>query len=156
MSTYSKPRSEYYYEVYLYSEPYFILLEDESIIDVNLKSETYNFKESRRMYGVKEPKKYIEFEYNDVFFDFNLRSSGRLIFTVVVVVYNSTGQFLQQMDLLGEDLVIENNTFRLYYEQITNNNAFASINPKWGSAIDIYKRERVSYLRDKKIDTLLN
>lgn len=152
----SKPRSEYYYEVYLYSEPYFMLLEDESIIDINLKSENYNYKESRRKFGATVPKKYIEFEYNDVFFDFNLKNSKRLIFSVVVVVYNATGQFLQQMDLLGEDLITENNKFRLYYEQITNNGAFASINPKWGNAIDLYKRERVSYLRDKKIDTLLN
>ena len=155
MSTNSKPRSEYYYEVYLYSEPFFMLLEDESVIDINLNSENYNFKESKRMFGIPDPKKFIQCEYNDSFFDFNLKNSKKNMFNVVVVIYNSTGQFLQQMDLLGEDLIIENNTFKLYYKQITNNGAFTSINPQWGSAIDLYKRERVSYLRDKKIDTLL-
>lgn len=145
----SKPRKEYSYDAYLYSEPYFMLLEDESIIDINLKVETVPnlFTES---------KKYIEFRYDDTFFNFNLKNSKRNTFSIVVVTYNTAGQFLQQMDLLGEDLVIEgNNGFRLYYEQITNNGAFASINPQWESAIDVYKRERVSYFRDRKIDTLL-
>jgi hypothetical protein len=154
----SKPRMEYYYEAYLYSEPYFMLLDDECIVDINLKEELNpnSYKESKRMYGIPEPKKYIEFQYGDVFFDYNLKSSKRNMFSVVVVVYNRTGQFLQQMDLHGEDLLIEgSNLFRLYYEQVTNNSAFPSLNPRWEEAIDTYKRERVSYLRDVKIDTLL-
>jgi hypothetical protein len=154
----SKPRMEYYYEVYLYSEPYFMLLEDECIIDINLKEELNpkSYKESKRMYGIQEPKKYIEFQYDDVFFDYNLKNSKRNMFSIVVVVYNRAGQFLQQMDLHGEDLLIEgSNLLKLYYDQITNNQAFPSINPLWGDAIDVYKRERVSYLRDVKIDTLL-
>jgi hypothetical protein len=108
------------------------------------------------MYGIQEPKKYIEFQYDDVFFDYNLKNSKRNMFSIVVVVYNRAGQFLQQMDLHGEDLLIEgSNLLKLYYDQITNNQAFPSINPLWGDAIDVYKRERVSYLRDVKIDTLL-
>jgi hypothetical protein len=153
-----KERIEYYYEIYLYSEPYFMLLEDESIIDVNIKDEInpYSYKESKRMYGAKPQRQYIEIQYDDVFFDYNLKSSKRDMFSVVVVVYNRSGQFLQQMDLHGEDLIVEgSNLLRLYYEQVTNNQAFASISPKWGDAIDTYKRERVSYLRDVKIDTLL-
>jgi hypothetical protein len=154
----SKPRMEYYYEVYLYSEPYFMLLEDDCIVDINLKEQQSSnaYKESRRMYGIPNPKKYIEFQYNDFFFDYNLKSSQRKMFSVVVLIYNKVGQFLQQMDLLGEDLVVEGSSnFRLYYDQMTNNSAFPSLNPKWSQAIDVYKRERVSYLRDKKIDTLL-
>ena len=140
-----KPRAEYHYEAYLYSEPYFLLLEDESIIDINL-----NTNES------PDSRKYIDFHYNDPFFDFNLRGRKRDTFSIVVITHNRTGQFLQQMDLLGEDLVVEcSNRFRFSYEQITTNGAFASINPQWVSAIDVYKKERVSYLRDKKIDTLL-
>jgi hypothetical protein len=78
------------------------------------------------------------------------------MFSVVVIVYNAAGQFLQQMDLHGEDLIIEgSNLLRLYYDQLTLNSANPSINPNWGNAIDTYKRERVSYLRDVKIDTLL-
>lgn len=139
----SKPRTEYYYEAYLYSEPYFMLLDDESIIDINIKDDS-------------EKNKYIELQYDDVFFDYNLKNSKRNMFSVVVVVYNRNGQFLQQMDLHGEDLLIEgSNLFRLYYEQVTNNSAFPSLNPRWEEAIDTYKRERVSYLRDVKIDTLL-
>jgi hypothetical protein len=154
----SKPRIEYHYEAYLYCEPYFILLEDDCIVDMNLKEEVNpnSYKESKRMYGIKPERKYIEIQYDDVFFDYNLKGCKRDMFSVVVVVYNNTGQFLQQMDLHGEDLVIEgSNLLRLYYEQLTLNSANPSINPNWGNAIDTYKRERVSYLRDVKIDTLL-
>ena len=154
----SKPRMEYYYEVYLFSEPYFMVIEDDSIIDLNLKEEVNpnSYKESKRMYGIKPQRKYIEIQYDDVFFDYNLKGCKRDMFSVVVVVYNATGQFLQQMDLHGEDLIIEgSNLLRLYYDQLTLNSANPSINPNWGNAIDTYKRERVSYLRDVKIDTLL-
>ena len=154
----SKSRSEYYYEVYLFSEPYFILLEDESIIDMNLKDEINpnSYKESKRMYGDTPPKKFVEIQYNDIFFDHNLKSSKKDTFSVVVVVYNATGQFLQQIDLNGEDLVIEgSNLFKLYYEQMIVNSSTPSINPNWGNAIDTYKRQRGSYFRDVKIDTLL-
>jgi hypothetical protein len=154
----SKPRIEYQYEAYLYSEPYFILLEDDCIVDINLKEELNpnSYKDSKRLSGTTPQKKYIEIQYDDVFFDYNLKGCERDMFSVVVVVYNNTGQFLQQMDLHGEDLVIEgSNLLRLYYEQLTLNSANPSINPNWGNAIDTYKRERVSYLRDVKIDTLL-
>jgi hypothetical protein len=154
----SKPRSEYYYEVYLFSEPYFMVIEDDSIIDMNLKEEVNpnSYKESKRMYSPTPQRKYIEIQYDDVFFDYNLKGCKRDMFSVVVVVYNATGQFLQQMDLHGEDLIIEgSNLLRLYYDQLTLNSANPSINPNWGNAIDTYKRERVSYLRDVKIDTLL-
>jgi len=154
----SKPRIEYQYEAYLYSEPYFILLEDDCIVDMNLKEELNpnSYKDSKRLSGTTPQKKYIEIQYDDVFFDYNLKGCKRDMFSVVVVVYNNTGQFLQQMDLHGEDLVIEgSNLLRLYYEQLTLNSANPSINPNWGNAIDTYKRERVSYLRDVKIDTLL-
>jgi hypothetical protein len=140
----SKPRSEYSYEAYLYSEPYFMLLENDCIIDINLKENPNT-----------NIKKYIEFQYNDLFFDYNLKNCKKDMFSVVVIVYNQSGQFLQQMDLHGEDLFIDNNLFRLNYDQVTNNGAFVSINPNWVEAIDIYKRQRVSYLRDVKIDTLL-
>ena len=154
----SKPRIEYHYEVYLYSEPYFILLEDDCIVDINLKEELNpnSYKDSKRLSGTTPQKKYIEIQYDDVFFDYNLKGCKRDMFSVVVVVYNNTGQFLQQMDLHGEDLFIEgSNLLRLYYEQLNLNSANPSINPNWENAIDIYKRERVSYLRDVKIDTLL-
>jgi hypothetical protein len=148
----SKPRIEYHYEAYLYSEPYFMVLEDDCIVDINLKEELNpnSYKDSKRQ------KKYIEIQYDDVFFYYNLKGCKRDMFSVVVVVYNRAGQFLQQMDLHGEDLVIEgSNLLRLYYKQLNLNSANPSINPNWGNAIDIYKRERVSYLRDVKIDTLL-
>ena len=32
----TKERDEYIYTIYLFSEPYFMVLDDESIIDVNL------------------------------------------------------------------------------------------------------------------------
>ena len=134
-----KPRDEYNYNVYICSEPFFMLLENDSIIDINLDS-----------------KKYIKVHYDDIFFDHNLKGSKKTTFSVVIVTYNTVGQFLRQIDLLGEDLVIEDNGFRLYYEQITDNNMSLSLNPKWTSAIDMYKRERLSYLRDRKIQTILD
>lgn len=133
----SKSRDEYQYEIYLYSEPFLLFLGDESIIDVNV-----------------EEKDFI-IDYSDIFFDYNLKYSERKTFSIIAQTYNKVGQFLQQVELLGENLIIESNRIKFNFDQITNNNAWSSINPKFAEATELYKKERVSYLRDKKIDTLL-
>lgn len=152
----TKERDEYIYTIYLFSEPYFMVLDDESIIDVNiLKEEVKIPKKSTRWYGMPTPKQILELKYNDTFFEYNLKSSNRDTFSVNIQTYNKMGQFLQQVELHGENIHIKDNVMTLKFDQVTNNNAWPSINPKFESAADLYKRERVSYLRDLKIDTLL-
>lgn len=152
----TKGREEYFYIVYLFSEPYFMVLDDESIIDVNILTKEIKIpKKTKRWYGMPTPKQILELKYNDTFFDYNLKSTNRDTFSVTIQTYNRMGQFLQQMELHGEYMSVKDGVMKLEFDQVTNNNAWSSISPKFESAADLYKRERVAYLRDLKIDTLL-
>ena len=150
-----KLRGEYYYELYLYTDVNLILLEDESIIDMKSKGEAYSYRENRIHYGIPDPKLTIEVKYNDVFFESNLVKLGEFDINMLIIIYNRNGQFLKQIEMSGENLNISKNLFSLGYTQLTNNSAFSSINPNWGPLIDIYKRERLIYLRDVKIDNII-
>lgn len=143
-----KDRSEYDYEVYLFSEPYFMYLKNDSIIDININQ--------KNKYDDIESKDAIILEYNDVFFDYNIRNSNRDRFSITIYSFNKTGQFLQQLDIHGENMIIENSSIILEFDQITNNNAWYSVNTKFATAAEIYQRERMSYYRDRKIDNILN
>lgn len=149
-----KDRSEYKYEIYLFSEPYFLYLEDESVIDANIIEG--HGKEHSEIYGHIKSKNKFTLDYDDEFFDFNLKGSNRKKFSVIVNIFNTTGQFLNQLEFHGENLEIGISTLVLEYEQISNNNAWNSINPEFIKAADVYKSERVSYLRDKKINKILS
>lgn len=142
-----KDRSEYKYEIYLFSEPYFIYLEDDSIVDINIEDREYD--------DINSKDKLI-LEYDDVFFDYNIRNSNRDKFSVTIYSFNRMDQFLKQTDIHGEDMIIKNNSIILNFDQITNNNAWYSVNTNFILAVDVYQRDRISYYRDKKIDKLLN
>ena len=40
------------YEIYFFSEPYLMVLEDDSIIDINIRKETPVYRKWTRSYGV--------------------------------------------------------------------------------------------------------
>lgn len=134
-----KERDEYKYIVYFYSEPNFMVLENESIIDISLH----------------EDLKRVDINYSDYFFDFNLKNCKDSEFTVVTQCYNRVGQFLEQLEISGENISFDNNILTLNYEQLTSNKAWASINQLWEKASDVYNRERISYYRQSKIETIL-
>lgn len=138
-----KDRIEYSYDVYLFSEPYFMYLENNSIVDINILYEN-------------KSKDIIRIEYDDIFFDYNIKNSNRDKFSITIYSFNRTGQFLQQLDMHGENMIIKDNSIILEFDQITNNNAWYSVNTKFVIAADVYQRERISYYRDRKIDKLLN
>lgn len=161
MSLNYKDRDEYTYSIFFYSEPYFILLENQEIVDITIKQEEKQIqKKSTRMYGIKQPKKLLEIVYNDDFFDCNLITSKRDYFSITIQIFNRTGQFLQQIELLGENLKKaksnEGITITLNYDQVTNNNAWPSLPPQFQEASEVYKREKVSYLRDLQIKKILS
>ncbi len=134
-----KERDEYKYIVYFYSEPNFMVLENESIIDISLH----------------EDLKRVDINYSDYFFDFNLKNCKDSEFTVVTQCYNRVGQFLEQLEISGENISFDNNILTLNYEQLTSNKAWASINQLWEKASDVYNRERISYYRQSKIERIL-
>lgn len=133
-----KEREEYKYEAYIYSEPNFMVLENESIIDISI---------------IEESKKLI-IDYNDYFFEFNLRNC-KSEFSIVSQCYNRTGQFLEQIQINADNFIIQDNRVIFDYDQKISNKAFASISQKWESASDIYKRERFAYYRQSKIEKIL-
>ncbi len=134
-----KERDEYKYIVYFYSEPNFMVLENESIIDISLH----------------EDLKRVDINYSDYFFDFNLKNCKDSEFTVVTQCYNRVGQFLEQLEISGDTISFDNNILTINYEQLTSNKAWASINQLWEKASDVYNRERISYYRQSKIERIL-
>jgi hypothetical protein len=152
-----KGRGEYYCEVFLYTDTHLLILDDISILDINLKEHpvSYNYKKTSQVYGIPDQKRQIIFKYDDVFFEYNLMNIDRCEYGINVLLYNKFGQFLQQIDILGENLIKSKNMFSFEYKQLSNNTAFSSINPKFGNAIDVYKKERLSYLRNVKIDNII-
>jgi hypothetical protein len=134
------------YKIYLYSEPHFLILTDESIIDINLKS---NLK-----------KKKLEIYYDDNFFDFNLKSSKKSEWLVTIQSFDLKDKFIYQIDLHGESIKIGNkkskNFLSLIYDQISNNNGWASIPPLFEQAELEYTRSRFSYLRNLKLNLILD
>ncbi len=152
-----KDRSEYVYEIYLFSEPYFMHLENEIIVDINIDTpERIEYREIKHRYGDIKVKKQIIIEYADIFFDYNIRNSNRDRFSITIYSFNKTGQFLQQLDIHGENMIIKNNSIILEFDQVTNNNAWYSVNTNFVNAADVYQRERMAYYRDRKIDKLLS
>jgi hypothetical protein len=139
-------RSESIYQIYLFCEPYLLVLDNESIIDVNLG----------RFQATSKEEDLLVVEIEDIFFHENLKLIGEKDFSLILQSYDKTDKFISQIELYGEDFTIESNKITFKFDSLTVNSAYPSVNPYWISAIDLYKKERVSYLRNIQIETLLN
>lgn len=155
-------RSEQIYEVYFYSAPIFLILQDDEIIDVNIvnfdREPKYKF--SKRKYGPDKEDYYLDITYNDYLFYHNLENSKKDNFLVIIQTYSkSTGFFIQQIqvqaDILESSRRDGNSYIRLIFDQMLTND-LGNLPPKFNPATVVYKQERASYLRDRKIDALLN
>jgi hypothetical protein len=144
-----KDRSEYNYSIYFYSEPNFLLLENSSIIDVNIREKKIDDKIST-----------LEVMYSDVFFDYNIRNIKKKNFLIIIIIHNHTGQFLQQITIHGESLSFGNHPHidcvNFNFQQMTNNKAWKSIPNDFQKAEEIYKSERLSYIRESRINKILD
>lgn len=154
-------RSEHIYEVFFYSEPIFLVLQDEEIVDVNIsRFDKENYKFQTRRYGPDKEDYYLDITYNDYFFYHNLENSKKDNFLVIIQTYSkSTGFFIQQIqvqaDVLESSRRDGNSYIRLIFDQMLTND-LGNLPPKFNPATVVYKQERASYLRDRKIDALLN
>lgn len=132
------------YEFFLFCEPYFLLLENDSIIDANLsKSEKTNIET-------------LVIETEDIFFQENIKIIESKDFSITLQSYDENGNFLYQIDSFGEDFYINQNKIVFECQSLLTNQVKASLNPLFNTAIDIYKKERVSYIRNSRIETVLN
>jgi len=150
------------YEIYFFSEPYFMVLENNSIVDINIRKEEALpvYKKTVRRFGPIKQKQIIEITYNDDYFDANLKQSDRETFTLIVISHNQDGTFIQQLDIHGESLVVskilKNKVLRFTFEQITTNSGWMSVHPKFLEAHDNYISEKKKWDRDKKISQILS
>ena len=78
------------YKIYFYSEPIFLYIDSESIIDLDLK--------------VIGEKKLFEMKYDDYFFDYNLRNSKSKEWSVTIQSYEDDGKFILQSNIYGDSL----------------------------------------------------
>ncbi len=133
------------YRFLLFCKPYLLVLDDESIIDASIE---------KFLNGGKDDTLIIESD--DVFFHENLKLIENSEFSVILQSFDIDDNFLNQIELFGEEIEVIQNKIILRFETISVNRIYPSVNPYWLDAIDLYKKERVSYLRNKNIETLLS
>ena len=134
------------YKIYFYSEPIFLYIDSENIIDLDLKS--------------IDDLKIFEMVYQDEYFDLNRNRTKSKSWLITIQSFDENGKFVIQSNLHGDGMKVKkvkNGTrIRLVYDQITNNKIWASIPPEFEKGEDIYKQGKLSYLRDLKLKDLLN
>jgi penicillin-binding protein-related factor A (putative recombinase) len=143
-----KDRGEYKYTIYFYCKPNFLLLEDGCIVDVNIREK--DSKENST----------LEIIYSDTFFDFNIKNIEKKNTLILIIIHNQTNQFLQQIEIHGESLTFGNHPhidcINFNFKQITNNKAWKSIPNDFIKAEEVYKSERLSYIRESRINKILD
>ena len=151
-------KREEIYDIYFFSEPYFMVLGNDEIIDINIRDEEVLYKKTSRYFGTTpRNKKIIEIIYNDDYFDTNLKNSKRDNFSLTILLHKNDGTFIQQWDIHGEKLIIsKEKVLKFTFYQITKNSGWKSIHPKFIEATINYQSEKKKWDRDKKITELLS
>ena len=134
------------YKIYFYSEPNFLYIDSESIIDLDLKR--------------IDNKNIFEMRYGDYFFDFNLKNSKSKNWLVTIQSFDVNGKFLLQSNINGDNLKIKKikngNSIKLEYDQISNNKIWSSLPPIFEQGEEEYTNCKLSYLRNLKLESILN
>jgi len=134
------------YKLYFYSEPTFLYIDSESILNLDLKD-------------IKD-KKIFEIIFKDYFFEYNLRKSKSKDWILTIQSYNDDGSFILQSNLTGTNAKtrkIKTGTYlRLEYNQITNNEIWPSLPPVFEESEKNYKMSKLTYLRNAKLKNILD
>jgi hypothetical protein len=133
------------YKIYFYSEPVFLYIDSESIIDLDLKR--------------IDDKNVFEMKYNDYFFDFNLKNSKSKNWLVTIQSFDENGKFVLQSNIHGDNLKIKKikngNSIKLEYDQISNNKVWGSLPPMFEQGEEEYNKGKLSYVRNLKLESIL-
>ncbi len=134
------------YKIYFYSEPVFLYIDSESIIDLDLKME--------------EGKKLFEMKYDDYFFDYNLKNSKSKNWSITIQSYDDNGKFVLQSNIQGDSLKVKKlkkgKSINLKYDQITNNKIWSSLPPVFEMGEMEYKKGKLAYIRNLKLENILD
>lgn len=150
-------KSDHFYDIYLYTtneegKTTLLYLDNTSIIDLNIEICTEYAKKKENNLNWRT----LSIQYGDYFFDYNIRNCGHTDFSIDIICHDDSAQFLQQITLLGEDIEFEENKVLFYFTQISTNRTWASINPAFIPAIDSYKKQKMSFIRDRRINDILS
>jgi len=133
------------YKIYFYSEPVFLYIDTETIIDLDLKR--------------INDKNIFEMRYSDYFFDFNLKNSKSKNWLVTIQSFDENGKFVLQSNIHGENLKIKKikngNSIKLEYDQISNNKVWGSLPPMFEQGEEEYTKGKLSYVRNLKLESIL-
>lgn len=149
------------YNIYLYSNPDFLFLNEESIMNIEYKQEEVKYKKTTRSYGVQEPKKFIEIEYTDEYFDATLKSLSENSFTsgseiyVCIASYNKSGSTTDQEELTSKKIEFFKNKLVIEIDRLFLNGSVLGVHPKLKQAGIDYLSERKNWLRDSKINSII-
>jgi hypothetical protein len=134
------------YKIYFYSEPVFLYIDSESIINLDLR--------------VVDGKKIFEMKYDDYFFDYNLKTSKSKNWLVTIQSYGDDGKFILQSNIHGDSLKLrklkKGNSIKLEYDQITNNQIWSSLPPVFEMGEGEYKKGKLAYIRNLKLENILD
>ena len=139
-------RNEYIYQIYLFCEPYLLVLDDESIIDLNIK----------KISDISNKEDILKLKIDDNFFYHKLRTLEEKDFLLVLQTFDLSKNFLYQLELFGEDFNIEYSFVNFIFKSSISNKTSPSLSPYWKNAIELYKKERVSYFRNSNLEKILN
>jgi len=133
------------YKIYFYSNPNFLYIDSESIIDLDLK--------------IIDDKKCFEMEYDDDFFYLNLKNAKSKNWGIIIQSFDEKNNFVLQSDLNGEKMksrkLKKTFYFRVEYDQITNNKAWPSIPPIFEQGEINFKNDRIYHMRNIKLQNFL-
>jgi hypothetical protein len=149
------------YNIYLYSNPDFLFLNEESIINIEYKQEEVKYKKSTRTFGVPEPKNLIEIEYTDEYFDATLKSLSENSFTsgseifVCIASYNKCGTTIEQEELSSKKIEFFKDKLIIEIDRLFLKGSVLGIHPGLKKAGIDYLSERRNWLRDSKINSII-
>ena len=102
----------------------------------------------------------LEIIYSDTFFDFNIKNIEKKNTLILIIIHNQTNQFLQQIEIHGESMMFGNHPHidcvNFNFKQRTNNKVWKSIPNDFSRAEEVYKSERLSYIRESRINKILD
>jgi len=140
-------RSEQSYKIYFYNQPHFLLLDSQSILDINIKEKSQNVRK-------------IEIFFEDIFFEKNLSKKSLKEWNITVQIFDNNNKFTTQLDLYGENLrsgkTKLGKNIKFDFEQISTNSAWPSLPKSFHDAEVSYMSSRHAYLRHLKIKSLID